>query len=704
MQPPATSPSATVRIAAEPATAAPAPAPPSPEAAPRRKLPLWAEIAALVVLLSTQALFIACHYAPAISHPDANGYWAQGTLLVHTGQTLLRPESPAQYIGMHWLVTDSGAYACRYPPGLSYVVALVSWLVSPEASVLINPVFAILTLLGVFLLTRALTGPGWGLLTVLALGLNPVFNAHALSSISHMTVALLLVWGSFLLVRWTRTGSLSAIFGAGLLLGCIPTVRYPETLCAVGVAAFLLCHWRRRERMWLHALVALAGALIPVIHLMIRNQQIFGAFWRTAYDLTNEQTGFGQNYFQQHWLQYIQGLLGDGMGVLLPLAIIGLALMVALPAKAENAGAAPTPAPLHARPFGLLAALCTVLMLLLYMAYYWGGAGGGGDGNLRFLLPLFPFLCVAAVWALWRLTSGLALAARAAAVGALFAVYALWSVPTVLQASRATAYQHRVLARVTAALRRDVPAGAVVMADSNLLQHLDFIRLWRLTDPGLLTGRMQGMGMMRENADETAPRPMQAKKREVQMSRYQGLSRQELRQTVVKDLQAWSPDGALYVVGTEDDVRTRLAAPLFDPQKIEIIARLDLPDPPATPAWQSQRMGVGGRNARGAMNANRQALRRPDRGARDAADPAADRPTFPDGGMMPPQPPMQGGMMAGGPGGGRGFPGAPDMAAGGGMPAGGPAGFARGGGMPFGGMGRGSFLGAKTLVIAKYRF
>jgi hypothetical protein len=136
--------------------------------------------------------FLSHYYAPAISHPDANGYWAQGTLIAETGRATFRPESPLQYIGMHWLLTDSGLYVCRYPPGLPLAVALVSRLFGPEASVLLNPILALATLLGVFFLTRSLVGPGWGVLAALTLALNPVFNVHALNSISHMAVGALL--------------------------------------------------------------------------------------------------------------------------------------------------------------------------------------------------------------------------------------------------------------------------------------------------------------------------------------------------------------------------------------------------------------------------------------------------------------------------------------------------------------------------------
>src|SRR5216110_3066532 len=73
----------------------------------------WLAVFAIVVLYG---IFLASHFAPAISEPDDNGYFAQGSLLLQTGKTWFKPESDAQYIGMHWLILPNGNYISRYPP------------------------------------------------------------------------------------------------------------------------------------------------------------------------------------------------------------------------------------------------------------------------------------------------------------------------------------------------------------------------------------------------------------------------------------------------------------------------------------------------------------------------------------------------------------------------------------------------------------
>src|SRR5262245_48840868 len=75
-------------------------------------------LAGLLLLLVVYAAFLLSRFQPAINEPDANGYWAQASLLVTTGHTWFKPESDAQYIGMHWLLTPNGDFVSRYPPGL----------------------------------------------------------------------------------------------------------------------------------------------------------------------------------------------------------------------------------------------------------------------------------------------------------------------------------------------------------------------------------------------------------------------------------------------------------------------------------------------------------------------------------------------------------------------------------------------------------
>src|SRR4051812_31971377 len=84
----------------------------------------WGPVCFAIILIA-YGVFLIARFAPAIVEPDDNGYFAQGSLLATSGRTWFKPESAAQYVGMHWLITPDGKYVSRYPPGLAVIIALV---------------------------------------------------------------------------------------------------------------------------------------------------------------------------------------------------------------------------------------------------------------------------------------------------------------------------------------------------------------------------------------------------------------------------------------------------------------------------------------------------------------------------------------------------------------------------------------------------
>ncbi|MDP9175660.1 MAG: hypothetical protein M3O30_17590, partial [Planctomycetota bacterium] len=118
------------------------------------------------------------------------------------------PASDAQYIGIHWLLTPTGQFISRYPPGLAVLIGAVYDLGGWKAAALVNPALSVLTLIGFFLLARLVIGSWWALVGVAVLIINPTFTHHALSGDSHMGVAFILVWGIYFLVRWSEEGKI----------------------------------------------------------------------------------------------------------------------------------------------------------------------------------------------------------------------------------------------------------------------------------------------------------------------------------------------------------------------------------------------------------------------------------------------------------------------------------------------------------------
>ncbi len=243
----------------------------------------WRSLLGLLLIVAVFCTFVWTHFFPAIYEPDDNGYFAQGTLLSQTGKSYFFPQSDAQYIGMHWLLTKDGYYISRYPPGIALAVAGIDQLIGYRAAVLFNPFMGILTLVGLFLVVQNWINPLWALAATTMLLANPTFTHHALSGDSHMAAAALLVWGIYFLLKWSQDQKLRQIFLAGLIFGCVPSIRYPDAIVALGVVTFVFWNARRIPNFRRHFITACIGAGIPIGLLLVRNQLVLGAFWKTGY-------------------------------------------------------------------------------------------------------------------------------------------------------------------------------------------------------------------------------------------------------------------------------------------------------------------------------------------------------------------------------------------------------------------------------------
>jgi 4-amino-4-deoxy-L-arabinose transferase-like glycosyltransferase len=546
---------------------------PQNDTIPRRWKMRWDRIG-LVAMLVLYAALLLSRFAPAISEPDDNGYFAQGTLLVKTGHTWFVPQSDAQYIGMHWLLTPSGHYISRYPPGLAVLIGAVYAIGGWKTATLVNPALSVAALVGMFALARRIGLNGaWSLAAVALLAANQTFVHHALSGDSHMAVTCCLVSGMVLLIRWSQEGKLWQIFAAGIVLGTIATIRYPDAIMGLAILVFIL--WRARElgRFGQHLFSAFAGAAVPILPLLLRNQLLLGRFWRTGYALTHEQTGFGWDYFRMHATQYLQSIQGNGVGLLFALGVVGIAYMICTKTW---------------RSVGVLLALLVVPMLLLYMAYYWGGMGAM---SMRFLLPTFPMYVLAGVWVLAELTKNATKAARVTVPIVVIAVQMLSSVPTTLAETQRLHETKRSLAIATEALEQTAQPGDVIVANNQFLQNLDFVRHWKLADASIVRGGFGGGpgGPMgggppaggarfsgpRDDQDPDAPSPMQQEKREARAALYKGTTRQRTDK-FLSDIKDWAHGHAIYLVGTEAEVN-RMLSDAVPSKQIEIVKRVTLP-------------------------------------------------------------------------------------------------------------------------------
>jgi 4-amino-4-deoxy-L-arabinose transferase-like glycosyltransferase len=161
--------------------------------------------APIVMLVAVHFLFLALFFGPAISTPDANGYMAQARLIAREGRTDIVVESPAQYVGDHWIAVAEGRYYGQYPPGMPAMLAVVFRPFGWYPTLWVIPVMGSLSLLGLYLVVREWVGAGWALVAAALMAVNPFANQHALGADSHTAVCFFLIWALYGLICWERS-------------------------------------------------------------------------------------------------------------------------------------------------------------------------------------------------------------------------------------------------------------------------------------------------------------------------------------------------------------------------------------------------------------------------------------------------------------------------------------------------------------------
>ena len=448
-----------------------------------------------IVLISVVSLIIIAHFAfllvwfePAISTPDALGYYAQVKLIAASGNVSYANESDIQFIGPHWHLADGGRCYSTYPPGLPVIVAPVYRFFGPEAALVVNPLLASLALLGLFLVCRMWIGPWWGIAAAALLAVNPVFNQYALSHDSHTATAFFLVWALYFLGKWERKPSVLWASTAGFCIGVIPAIRYPEVLFSLAFGLYALMVIYDDRRAWRYAAFGAVGWILPVGALLLRNQLAFGGFWRTGYGLVPMGIGFGWHYFIDYAPTYLTKLQGEGAGLLFGLGVAGIVFMFF---------------DREYRKRGLLFAALVLPITLLYMAYFWSP----DNATMRFLLPTFPVYIIAGMWLVSRLSRFGGNAAAAVAVS-IIVLAAAWGLPESVGSLKRLETVNGAFVRITAVLEKHAEPGSVVIADRSIQQHLDYVGKWRLAvDPGVGRGNRMPFRRFMGRGGNSLPEP-----------------------------------------------------------------------------------------------------------------------------------------------------------------------------------------------------
>ena len=290
-------------------------------------------VIAFILLTAAFTGFHLALFRPALTGPDAHGYFLQTRFLAGTGSTVFKPESPVQYVGPHWLDVGAGRVGPVYGPGFA-VALLPGYLVAgPTGALVTNLVLAVLSLAAMFLLVRRLAGDWSAIAATALLAFLPTFNEQVHWGGTHVAIACLSLWGLLLLIRWSGSGRAWFAIAAGLLFGVIPAVRYPEAVLGVGFLLWLLLHLNRREHRVGTALLVLAGAALPVGLLLFYSRQTYGAWLATGYARTGEQAAFALSYVSRNTLPYLGKLFTQGAGPVAVLGVPGLAALWLVPAR-----------------------------------------------------------------------------------------------------------------------------------------------------------------------------------------------------------------------------------------------------------------------------------------------------------------------------------------------------------------------------------
>jgi 4-amino-4-deoxy-L-arabinose transferase-like glycosyltransferase len=427
----------------------------------RRLLPF---VCALAVVTLT-ALVLAAHYVPAFDGTDENGYILSAKRLATQGNLAKHARDPFEFVSPNWVQTDEGEFHAKYPVGYPLLCAAAYRSGGPAATFLVNPLLALLTILGVFLLGRAMVDDFAGLLAAVLMAFNPMHLHFGLSALSHTGSVCFAVWGMYFLWRWTQHGGWHNAALTGAFCAYAISIRYTEGLLALPVLAMIAWRgageWRTARGPWAGQVGVMTLAAVAALGpLFAQHWAAYGSIFSTGYGLCGESTGFGWKWFVVNWRNMLTRLDTGGLYLVFPIGVAGLVWLAG-----------------HDYRRGLFLGLWTVPPILVYTAYYWAPEGQG-VGYLRFFLSIFPSLILSALAVVCR--PGKLRAPGVVLLGAFVLLVSFVNSREALpQLERAQ--QKLLFARATSDLARQrVPTNALVLASSRILNFLEFAGDWRL--------------------------------------------------------------------------------------------------------------------------------------------------------------------------------------------------------------------------------
>ncbi|RKY85753.1 hypothetical protein DRQ11_09445, partial [candidate division KSB1 bacterium] len=408
-------------------------------------------------------LFLLKFFAPAISTPDAQGYFTQGRIIATHGQTFFTPQNNLQYIGPHWYSQDGQKYYTTFPPGFPCLIAIAYKLFGAKSTFLVNPILASVSLLIFFFLCKNWLSNSWSLVAVFLLAINPFYNEHALFGDSHTSVVFFFLVALLFLMKAIKTDNWIYGIISGLAIGVVSTIRYPEFVLCIVFSGYIFWQFHAKQLSLRTCVSSIVGIVIVLTPLAVRNQIAFGKFWITGYSQLNTQALFGFNYLIEHFIPFIMLLVTAGMGILFLFSIGGFVRLLKDP---------------NTKSIGIYFLLSISILTLTYMAYFWPP----DPQTMRFLLPTFPIYTIAAVYFISQLKGKYQIIYLSIAL----LVSLPWGVSGSLQAVKPLKARNSVLANITRYIKRKIKAGNIIITYEGICQNLDLLGKWKLIDMSIL--------------------------------------------------------------------------------------------------------------------------------------------------------------------------------------------------------------------------
>ena len=434
---------------------------------------------ALVVLIAAMLIFSWRAYDAMVPTfyglADEHGYLTTAKRLATHGEFVQRQSDPYAFIGetMMQSAGDATAYYLRQPIGYPVLCAVAYFFGGSDAPFAVNPLLGLALIGGVYVVGKELGSRILGAVAGLVIALHPLVLYYTVMALSHIPDMAAGTWALAFTLMWRRERRVWQAAAVGFLLGAAVMIRYTNVLLLLPLGVVVLQQWcaLRKERRGIVRDVGIAAVVfgLMLIPLAIYQAVAFGGMLRTGYSVGGNATSFSWGWLVEHAPVMAAILWRPGMG--LNVLLIGVAVGIAVMAAKDR------------WTLALLLAWA-VPPLVVYTAYY-GMPARNTVLYARFALCGFvPLILLGTMWPVWM--KGWRTKATMSAI-ILAAATMGWNGFDPFMGKQLTELNDQMLFAFSTRdlVRKDVPAGSVVVADDFTYYFLDYAGEYTIYNPAM---------------------------------------------------------------------------------------------------------------------------------------------------------------------------------------------------------------------------